>query len=704
MLTNAPGDGPAPPSGEEARLQEAESLRRAFDSTTVGMALVSPDGRAIRVNAALCRILGRPEAEILDTAFLDAVHPDDRAEQVERSVRVLARDIDSWQSELRLCRPDGLPRWVLADIAAVRDEHGRTLHLVGLVTDVTERKQAERREAQLMEILRETADLVVLAEPAGPIRYANKAVRRLLGLGPDDPCEHGIEDLLATESAIQFRQDVLPAVAETGVWSGELALGPAAADAPLPVAASVMAHRDPTTGSVTLVSMIAHDVSELKEAQRNLVHEATHDALTGLPNRALLRDRLAQALVRGIRRPSSVAVMFVDLDRFKLVNDTLGHDAGDELLRGIGERLRGIARPGDVVARFGGDEFVVLCEMLREPSDALGVASRIEQALQEPFRIMGRDVYASASVGIAVAHRSSDPETLLRDADVAVYRAKENGRKRYELFDDEMRAGVQRRVETEQSLRRALDHGELKLSFRPVVDIVASRLTGFDAVIRWEQPERGVVPTEEFLPLAGEAGLGTPVCLFALEGACEQLARFARACPPGTPIPRVVVDLPARELTRPGLDGDLARFLDAAGVEPALLRLEISERDLMDDTRYRIGTLTRLKATGVTLSIDDFGTSYASLSYLRRLPVDSIRLDASLTHELGCSAEGTTVAAAVINLAHALGMTVVASGVRDIEHVAALLNLGCDEAEGPYFADPLPAFAAEGLLGRDHLP
>ncbi len=418
--------------------------------------------------------------------------------------------------------------------------------------------------------------------------------------------------------------------------------------------------------------------------------QALHDPLTGLPNRALLSDRLVHAQARAGRGQGRVAVLFLDLDRFKVINDSLGHHVGDELLIGVGQRLTANLRPGDTAGRFGGDEFIVVCDSVTDEAEALRLADRLVASLHEPFTISDHHepVFLGASVGVALANDDADdPITLIRDADAAMYRAKERGRSRVELFDFAMRQRAVARLETENDLRRAIERDELRLAYQPFVDVASQRVVGAEALVRWDHPRRGEVGPGEFIGLAEETGLIRPLGRWVMHEAFAQLARWTRT--EGWPSDFTLsVNLSAHQLGDPDLLDDVTEALAATGVDPALICLEITESALVDDIDAGLETLHRLRAIGVHLSLDDFGTGYSSFSYLHRLPVDVLKIDRSFVSRLGQEARDRAVVAGMIELSHALGLRVVAEGVETPGQLSELGDLSCDIAQGYYFSAP----------------
>ena len=444
-----------------------------------------------------------------------------------------------------------------------------------------------------------------------------------------------------------------------------------------------------------------HDISDHKAFELRLAHQATHDPLTGLPNRTLLLDRLEGALARALRHNRRVAVLFLDLDHFKVVNDSLGHSLGDRLLVGIAERLTVALRPGDTVARFGGDEFVILCEDLVDDAEAILIAERIDEALSGPFTIDDTEVFMGVSIGIALPDgRDTEAETLIRDADAAMYRAKDRGRARWELFDNAMRASAVDRLDIENALRRALERRELRIFYQPIIDLHDGTIDGVEALLRWEHSERGLLPPLDFITVAEETGLIVPIGSWVLDQACRQVQRWQSVSNNPRPL-RLSVNISGRQLGHPRLVEDVAAVLADTGINPAHVELEITESVLMDDVDMSAETLGRLHQLGIKLAVDDFGTGYSSLSYLRRFPVDLLKVDRSFVDGLGEDPSDSAIVTAIITLAHALGLSAVAEGVESPLQLAELRRLGCDRAQGYFMARPAGGHEIGELLASD---
>ncbi|MGE5522777.1 MAG: putative bifunctional diguanylate cyclase/phosphodiesterase, partial [Rhodospirillaceae bacterium] len=444
------------------------------------------------------------------------------------------------------------------------------------------------------------------------------------------------------------------------------------------------------------VAGIAEDITHRKEAEERLLYLAHYDALTGLPNRNRFYDRLTQAMAQSHRRDKLVAVMFLDLDRFKVTNDTLGHLAGDELLIQVARRLSDRLRVGDTVGRFGGDEFGFILSDLRDLEDARAIAEKIMSAFRDPFMLGNSEVYVSASIGISMFPVDSDDEgTLMKNADAAMYRAKEAGRNNYQFYTAEMNARAAHRLDMENSLRRALERREFRFHYQPKVDLATGRITGMEALLRWMRPGRGMVQPADFVPLLEDTGLIISIGEWLLNEACSQLKAWEGA---GVgPVP-IAINLSARQFASRDLGKVIRRVLDQHGVSPELLQLELTESSLMTNTDDAVQMLRELKALGVHLSIDDFGTGYSSLAYLQLFPIDALKIDRSFVRDITSDLDDATIIRAVIGMAHNLGLRVVAEGVENEAQLSFLVANGCDEMQGFYYSPPLAGDESLALL------
>jgi diguanylate cyclase (GGDEF)-like protein len=460
--------------------------------------------------------------------------------------------------------------------------------------------------------------------------------------------------------------------------------------------------RDFTAQDVSFMEAIANVLAnavERRTAEAQTQHEALHDPLTGLPNRTLFLDRLEHALAQAARHGASVSVLFLDLDQFKLVNDSLGHAAGDELLATVAPRIEQALRPGDTVARFGGDEFAILVEDIANERGATRVAERIAEALTRPFILRQREHFVSASIGIAIGTGSEVPEALIRDADAALYRAKERGRGGYEIFDEVMRSRVIEHMQTENDLRRALQRRELELYYQPIIRLRDGNFVAIEALLRWNHPERGLIGPMSFIPVAEESRLIIPIGRWVIEQACRQAVSWQSLDPDGPPI-GVSVNLSARQVADPDLVSHIQRAIEDTGIDPSTLRLELTESTLLDDTSSVENTLQDLRELGTRLVLDDFGTGFSSLGYLKRLPLSAIKLDRSFVEHVAEDAHDAAIVHAVAEMAETMGIDVVAEGVETEEQMEAAARLGCGYAQGFYFTEPIPATELENLLAQ----
>jgi diguanylate cyclase (GGDEF)-like protein/PAS domain S-box-containing protein len=442
-------------------------------------------------------------------------------------------------------------------------------------------------------------------------------------------------------------------------------------------------------GVVYRVAGITEDITEMKAAEERLAQLAHFDVLTGLPNRALYLDRLRQAMAQTRRHDRATGVMFLDLDRFKLTNDTFGHSAGDHLLKQVGARLADCVREGDTVGRFGGDEFGIVLADMRTPEDARLVAQKILDVLQVPFELEGHEVFITTSIGISLYPADSDDEMeLMKNADTAMYRAKESGRNRYEFFSKDMNARSVQRLNLENNLRRALERSEFLLHYQPKASLATREITGFEALLRWTAGGQKLVSPAEFVPLLEDTGLIVPVGEWVIEAACRQLVAWREA---GVRMVPVAINLSARQFREKNLAEVVERILRAHAVDPRLLEIEITESSLMANTDEAVRTLGHLKSLGLRLSVDDFGTGYSSLAYLKRFPLDSLKIDRSFVNDVTTSVDDANITRAIIGMSRNLGLKVIAEGVETEAQLAFLLAAGCGEMQGYYFSRPLPA-------------
>jgi diguanylate cyclase (GGDEF)-like protein/PAS domain S-box-containing protein len=461
---------------------------------------------------------------------------------------------------------------------------------------------------------------------------------------------------------------------------------------------SVSRVRDANTDNVHLIFQI-QDITDRKRAEDRLLHDAFHDALTGLPNRALFIDHLKLTIARKQRFENHMyAVLFLDLDRFKVVNDSLGHMIGDQLLVGIARKLETCLRVGDTVARVGGDEFTILLEDIKDEIEAISIAERIQKELKTPFNLNSHEVFTTVSIGIAPSSIGYDqPDDILRDADTAMYRAKSLGKARHEVFDKAMHAVAMNLLQLETDLRRAIDRQEFFLQYQPIVALDGFNLCGFEALVRWQHPERGLVSPMDFIPVAEDTGQILPIGHWTLKEACRQMQRWQRRFPLDPPL-FISVNLSGKQFTQPDLIEQVTKILQETRLDPRSLKLEITESVVMENIENATEMLKQLRGLGVRLSIDDFGTGYSSLSYLHRFPIDTLKIDRSFVIRMVDNNENIEIVRTILMLARNLGMDVVAEGVETKEQLALLRKLGCENGQGYFFSKPTSVSGAEKLI------
>jgi diguanylate cyclase (GGDEF)-like protein/PAS domain S-box-containing protein len=542
-----------------------------------------------------------------------------------------------------------------------------------------------------------TSDLVCLHDPSGTFTYVSPSCRRLLDLDPAsltgthpvDIAHAGTRDALVQAIHDAGRRGSEPTRfrhrlrhRNGGFRWFETAITPILAP----------------DGTVRQLQSSSRDITEQRETEQSLIKQAFHDELTGLPNKALLIDRMSHALAVSERSNQPIGVLFIDLDGFKTINDTLGHQVGDTALSKVAERLTAIVRPGDTLARIGGDEFVMLCAGTDGARGATAVARRILDAFAQPFVLEGREISISASIGIATSMGSEDPSRIIDNADTAMYEAKHEGRGRFAIHDELDQSLALERIDTEEALRRAVDNDELRLHYQPELDLESGSIVGFEALVRWQRPDGRLIPPGDFIPLAEETGIIVEIGRWVIAEACRQAAKWRVYRTPEQEPVRIWVNLSARQLGDPDLVPYVERTVAAAGITTDEICLEITESALMDDEQAATEQLDELRRLGISLGIDDFGTGYSQFAYLQRLPLDVLKIDRSFVSGLASDHASATIVAAIIDLAHALGLIVIAEGVETEEQLSVLRELDCDQALGFLFSKPLEPAAFDHAL------
>lgn len=549
-------------------------------------------------------------------------------------------------------------------------------------------------------LVENASDVIMILEADLTIRYVNSSIEQLLGYGRDKVVGTQIQRYLQPEENRWFSRDFVAKHAGSRHHLAPVEIRMRHADGSCLYFEVAFAELPGEPHSGTIAAYL-HDITEERILRSALVDLSFHDSITGLPNRVLFMDRLEQALSRAARQRGPVTVLFIDLDDFKDVNDSLGHEAGDNLLVAVGRRLKACVRPEDTVARLGGDEFAVLLEFATNPIDVIRVIERIMEAAQAP--IVFQEHRRLVTVSIGVAHTDSGQERgedLLWRADLAMYRAKERGKARFELFESDMSELAHQRLKLERDLRVAFDRGQLSLHYQPEVTLSNGKIVGMEALLRWQDPESGTVPPEEFVPLAETNGMIVPIGRWILEEVCRQAMVWQDRYPEAPPL--VSVNLSAREFRQPTLAQDVDAALQRTGLNPSGLMLEVAESFSIDEAPHVVSTVQKLRSLGVKLALDDFGIEGSSFSCLERLPVDVLKIDRSLVDKLGRNGNGAErLVSAMIGFAHAMGIQTVAEGVETAQQLGELSDMGCELAQGFYFWKPMSSSAATALLERN---
>ncbi len=687
---------------ERTILAVRDRLQLSIDRMPVSYIVWDTNGKVTYWNPAAERIFGFTCEEAVGRMLLELVVPEEvRPVVAEVLDKLVAGEEASYSEPGNNLRKDGAIiscQWFNTPLIAAT---GEVSGVLSMALDVTEHQQAEEALRESERLLLESQSVAQVGSYVLDIHSgvwkSSPVLDRIFGIGenyersveswlalvhPDDRQsmnDHFAHDVV--EEHGRFDREYRVVRHDDGTERWVLGLGELEFDA----------HGRP----LRMVGTI-QDVTKRKQAAETIRHLAYHDALTGLPNRTLFEDRLTLALAQVRRKEQLVAVMFLDLDRFKVVNDTVGHTFGDQLLRDVAERLTGLVREGDTVARMGGDEFTVLLPEVSQAGEAVEIAERILETLRQPWRIDNREYHVTTSIGIAIyPSDGEDAESLIRNADTAMYRAKEQGRDNFELYTPTMNAKIVERLALENSLRHGLERDEFVVHYQPQVDISSGRIIGTEALVRWQHPERGFVSPMEFIPAAEETGLIVPLGAWVLQTACAQNVAWQQAG--HTPIP-VAVNLSARQFQERNLLDAVTKVLEESGMDPQYLQFEITEGVAMQDVESTATTLRALREMGVQIAIDDFGTGYSSLSYLRSFPVSALKIDRSFVRGLTVNPEDAAITAAIIAMAKSLKLKVIAEGVETEEQLAFLKEHGCDKMQGFLFSKPVPAPALEKLL------
>ncbi|KPG70963.1 phosphodiesterase DibA [Pseudomonas libanensis] len=552
-------------------------------------------------------------------------------------------------------------------------------------------KENRERLRQAAAVFDCTREGVLVTDTQGLIVHVNRAFIEITGYRREDVMGQRPSLFKSGRHSSNFYQQMFQTLERTGEWSGEIWNRRKSGEIYPQWQTIRVIHDD--QGKVSHYVAVFSDISAIKDSEHELAHLAHHDPLTDLPNRLLFTDRAEQALASAQVHKRGCALLLMDLDHFKIINDSLGHNVGDQLLKLVAERLLGLFGPGVTLARLGGDEFAVLAESCPQVLQAAALAQRMLNAMKDPFIFDGNQLFISASIGISLFPSDAlSAEQLLRNADSALFKAKNAGREGYALYTEELTAHAQNRVEIASELRRALDQQELRVYYQPVHDLQDSRLVGVEALVRWEHPERGLIPPGEFIPIAERTGLIADIDGWVMDQACRQMCQWLAD---GAPLSFIAVNVSSRLFARRELYEQVAQVLHATGLDPAFLELEVTESAVMDDPEVALEQLHRLRELGLRLAIDDFGTGYSSLLRLKRLPVQKLKIDQGFVAGLPWDEDDAAIVRVVIALAKSMGMQVHAEGIEQVEQARFLLDQQCDMGQGYWFGRPMPADAID---------
>jgi diguanylate cyclase (GGDEF)-like protein/PAS domain S-box-containing protein len=667
---------------------QLDLLSRAIEQSPFAVVITDAKGRIEYSNSSLTAMTGYTPEEVLGRApsiWKSGETPAELYRELWQAVNEGRR----WRGELRNRRKDGSVYWERQTISPIRDPDGRILRMIAIKEDISQLHELTQALTIREQALASSSNGIMISRSSADdhsIMYVNPAFERITGysvkeaigregrfLVRDDLAQPGLAEIRAALHEKRAGHAVLRNYRKDGsLFWNELHIAPIS---------------DVDGGETTHFVSVINDVSERIHYQHAIEHQATHDNLTGLANRTLLHDRIAQSIAFARRSNRSVAVMLLDLDHFKHVNDAFGHSAGDDLLKEVASRLRACVRESDTVARLGGDEFVIVLADLSDADDVDGIAQKITESLKEPIHVGSRETYVGASIGISLFPRDGEHgETLLRNADIAMYRVKEHGRNSVRRFSPDMANMAVERIDMEGALRRAIERKELLLHYQPKIDLATRRIIGAEALVRWQHPQIGLVHPNEFIPLAEETGLVVPLGAWVMQEAMRQQVAWHKA---GLPPLKVAINLSARQFRLENLPDLVVAALNEAGADPQAFVFELTESMVMQDAERALTAMHSIKKLGIALSLDDFGTGYSSLSYLRRFPIDEVKIDRSFVRDVHSNADDAAIAAAVVALARTLGLKVVAEGVEMEEQVLVLEALGCDQVQGYFFGRPL---------------
>jgi len=675
-------------TGTKRSEADLRKLSRALEQSPASVMITSKEGRIEYVNPKFEEVSGYAASEAIGKSPSMLKSGDKSQEEYREMWRTLLAGKE-WRGVFHNRRKDGSIYWESASISPLRDEHGRITHFIAVKEDITARKRAEDQLRMNATVFDTTSEGIMVTDAENCIKTVNPAFTRITGYEAEEVIGRKPNMLSSGRQSRSFYEELWSMVQQSGYWSGEI-WNRRKDGTVYPEWLSIAAIRG-DNGAIKEHVAVFSDITKHKQDEEKIRYQANFDALTGLPNRSLLTDRLAQAVLASNRENWKLALLFIDLDQFKVVNDTFGHVMGDELLQQVAERIRRCVREVDTVSRFGGDEFIILLQDIAGLEAAALVAGKVIDAVTRSFTLYEREIFIGASIGITIYPDDAlNADALLRNADMAMYQAKERGRNNYQFFTASMQRQTLERQQLEQDLRHAIERGELELYYQPVIDVASEQAVSLEALLRWNHPKRGMVAPDLFIPLAENCGQIGAIGKWTIRAGCEQLARLRHR---GHRQLALAVNLSSRQREL-GFDAAwLGGVLQEYGLEGASLTLEITESLLMRDTEEAVAWLGSFKAIGVSLSVDDFGTGYSSLSYLKRFPVDALKIDRAFIHDLPRDTDNVSLVNTIIGMARGLKLKTVAEGVETLEQVGFLVTAGCNFLQGFYFAKPMPAKA-----------
>lgn len=672
---------------EETLRQSVAEIEDLYNRAPCGYLSLDRDGVFVRINDTALSWLGYTSEEAIGKMkFTDLISVESRRIFEKSFSRLIAR---GWLRDLEfeMSRKDGTTFPVLLSATVIRDANGNYLKSRATLYDMSERKQSEDQLRKLSSVIEQSHSAVLIANVNSEIEYCNPKFYQLTGYAPDEVIGQNPRLLQSGDTPHQVYQELWKSLLAGETWRGELLDRKKDGESYwcLQTVTPIKNER----GEITHYVSISEDISERKHSEEVIQRLAYFDPLTQLPNRSLFRDRLTQAILQAQRSGLSFALMYLDLDHFKNINDTLGHVIGDKLLKAVADRIKSQLRASDTIARLGGDEFAVIVFNIRQAQDSGRIAEQLIGAFSEPFVLEGHELFVTPSIGISLYPSDScEAENLIKAADIAMYRAKERGRSNYQFFTPDMNALSLERLKLENGLRRALERDELLLHYQPKIDLANGNIIGAEALIRWQHPELGMIPPAKFIPIAEESGLIKPIGEWVLRTAIRQGKAWQDM---GLPPMRIAVNLSSVQFRKSALTETVLGILQETGLSPCWVELEVTETMVMESPEQAAATLNALKSLGLWISIDDFGTGYSSLSYLKRFPVDTLKIDRSFVKDVTTDPDDAAIVKAIIGLAASLHMRVIAEGVENEQQFDFLREHQCDEIQGYYFSPPVPA-------------